>query len=281
MKNKILLPVDFSDNSWNAVKYALELFKNEKCTFYILNVYIPTVYNMEYMMSSPDIPDLEEAVKNRSLKGLNELKERILKGYNNPHHRLETISSFNSLIPEIQKLVKEKEISLIVMGTKGATGAKQILFGTNTIHALKNTICPFLAIPDNFEFETVANVLFPTDYEIQYAPTQVKTINEITKTDNATLNVLNVSYGYELSETQQVNKSLLESLLNKTSAIYHSVPDKDLQEAINDFQQGNKIDMLIMINNKHSFFENIFFKSVIKQIGFHLNVPFLVIPTKK
>ncbi|WP_373282945.1 universal stress protein [Aquaticitalea lipolytica] len=35
MKN-ILLPTDFSDNSWNAIKYALQLFKDEKCTFHLL-----------------------------------------------------------------------------------------------------------------------------------------------------------------------------------------------------------------------------------------------------
>lgn len=281
MKHKILLPVDFSDNSWNAIKYALQLFRNEECTFYILNVYTPIIYNMEYMMSSSNIYDLEEITRKRSINGLDEIKERILNENNNTRHSLETISSFNSLTSEINELVREKEISLIVMGTKGATGANQILFGSNTIHALKNATCPFLAIPDNFEFEKMTSILFTTDYEISYDASQINTILEIVNTDNAILNVLNVSYGYELSENQENCKSILESYLNKVNTIYHSVPDKDLQEAINDFQLENKIDMLIMINNKHSFFENVFFKSIIKQIGFHLNVPFLVLPTKK
>lgn len=166
------------------------------------------------------------------------------------------------------------------MGTKGATGAKEILFGSNTIHALKNTTCPFLAIPDNFEFKKVSNILFPTDYEIQYDLSQIETIEEMVHTDQATLNVLNVSFGYELSETQKFSKAILESLLDSVNTIYHRVPDKDLQEAINDFQTEYEIDMLIMINNKHSFFENVFFKSIIKQIGFHIKVPFLVLPTK-
>ena len=33
----ILLPTDFSENAWHAFEYALELFKNETCNFYILN----------------------------------------------------------------------------------------------------------------------------------------------------------------------------------------------------------------------------------------------------
>ena len=281
MKHKILLPVDFSDNSWNAVKYALQLLKNESCIFYIVNVYTPTIYNMEYMTSSTNIYDLEDITQKTSVRGLDEIKKRILNEYQNPQHQVETISSFNSLIPEIKKLVKEKEINLIVMGTKGATGAKQILFGSNTIHALKNATCPFLAIPDKFEYKKITNILFPTDYKINYDSSQINTMLEIVNTDDATLNVLNVSFGYELSENQKNSKSILESYLNKANTIYHSVPDKDLQEAINDFQLKTKIEMLIMINNKHSFFENIFFQNIIKQIGFHLNVPFLVLPTKK
>ena len=53
----------------------------------------------------------------------------------------------------------------------------------------------------------------------------------------------------------------------------------NVDEAINKFQISTKTNMLVMINNKHSFFENLFFQSKLKQIGFHLNIPFLVIPS--
>ena len=35
---KILIPTDFSENSWNAIKYAVAFFKKTKCTFYILHI---------------------------------------------------------------------------------------------------------------------------------------------------------------------------------------------------------------------------------------------------
>ena len=43
MKN-ILLPTDFSENSWNAIKYALEFYKNTPVNFYILNVTLISTY---------------------------------------------------------------------------------------------------------------------------------------------------------------------------------------------------------------------------------------------
>ena len=46
---KILLPTDFSDNAWNAIVYALKLYKNQKCKFVLLNTYTPMIYNIDYM----------------------------------------------------------------------------------------------------------------------------------------------------------------------------------------------------------------------------------------
>jgi nucleotide-binding universal stress UspA family protein len=51
-------------------------------------------------------------------------------------------------------------------------------------------------------------------------------------------------------------------------------------EAIDDFQKNNPIDLLVMVNNKHSFFENILFRPVVNEIGFHVKIPFLVIPSE-
>ena len=276
MKYKILIPVDFSENSWNGIKYASQLFKNHECDFYLLNVYTPTIYNMDYAMPDTNVYNLGEVSINR----LRETKDRIISELINQKHHIKTISSFNSLIPEIEDIVNEKKIDLIIMGTKGATGANQILFGSNTVHAIKRAICPLLAIPDNYEFNSLNNILFPSDYGIHFTLNQINPIVEIAKSHKAKLHVLNVSYGYELSEIQFNNKSMLELYLTKVDHLFHSVPDKDLQEVINNFQINNETDMLVMINNKHSFFENIFFKSVINQIGFHLNMPFLVIPAK-
>jgi nucleotide-binding universal stress UspA family protein len=147
---KILLPTDFSDNSWNAIKYALQLFKKQECKFYILNTYIPIIYNMEYMMSGSNIYELDELQKTQSTKELENIKVKITEEFNNSSHSIETISSFNNLIPEISEVIDREEIDFVVMGTKGATGATELLFGSNTVHVLKNAKCPLLAIPENY-----------------------------------------------------------------------------------------------------------------------------------
>jgi nucleotide-binding universal stress UspA family protein len=279
MKN-ILLPTDFSENSWNAIKYAMQLFKNETCNFYLLNTYTPAIYHVEYVLVQPAQFGMYDAVRENALRDLDEFKTRIEKEFNNPIHTIETIAVFNTLIPEIKEQVKEKNINYIVMGTKGATGAKEILFGSNTVHVFKNIKCPIMAIPSNFTFEKPHEVLFPTDYEISYKPHHLKPIIDIISLQSTRLNILHVSYGYDLSEQQEANKKILENYFKKVAHLFHDVSNQTVEEGITNFQLKARINLLIMINNKHSFFENLFFKSTINQIGFHLNVPLLVIPSK-
>lgn len=276
---KILLPTDFSDNSWNAIKYGLQLYKNETCTFYLLNTYSPVIYHVEYVLIDPAQFGLYDAARETSLEQLETLKKRIIRTCKNPKHTFEIVSRFNTLIPEIKETVTEKQIDLIIMGTKGATAAKEVLFGTNTVHTIKNVKCPVLAIPENFEFEIPLEILFPTDYEIEYKPEHVSPFLNIAQAHHSRVHVLNASYGYDLSEAQERNRLTLDAYFKKIAHLFHSVSNQKVTEAIQNFQLKTRINLLVMINNKHSFFEKLFFKPVINEIGFHLNIPFLVIPS--
>jgi len=60
---------------------------------------------------------------------------------------------------------------------------------------------------------------------------------------------------------------------------FHWMPnyEKKANEIV-DFIKDLKIDILVMVNYKHSFIENIFKEPVIKKMGMHPLIPFLVIP---
>ena len=275
---KILLPTDFSENSWNAI--TLQLFKNETCKFYLLNAYTPVIYHVEYVLVNPAQYGLGDAVRETALKNLDDFKVRMTKEFKNPNHTIETMAAFNTLVSEVKEVTKKKKIDYVVMGTKGATGAAEILFGSNTVHVFKNVNCPILAVPDDFDFEIPHEVLFPTDYEIDYKDHHLNPLIDIISLFNTRVNILNVSYGNDLTEVQKKHKQILEKNFEHIVHLFHRVNSQDVAEAITNFQLKARVNLLVMINNKHSFFENLFFKSTINQIGFHLNSPFLVIPAK-
>lgn len=126
---KILLPTDFSKNAWNAILYALELFKEEKCTFYLLNAYTPAFYRLDYMLGGPMASAIPDIGVDISLNGLESTSERIKNDHYNPRHTLEILSAFNTLPDEVNEVCQDRDIDLVVMGTQGATGAKEFFSG--------------------------------------------------------------------------------------------------------------------------------------------------------
>lgn len=277
---KILLPTDFSNNSWNAIKYVLQLYKKEESIFFLLNTYTPIIYQMEYFSIGSAQAGLIDTAVETSEKGLDRMLQRIDSEFNNSKHSFSKISSFNTLISEVKGLLSGHVFDSIVMGTKGATGAKEILFGSNAVHVIKSAKCPVLTIPSDFSFEKPHEILFPSDYEVEFQEKQLQPIIDIALLYHSRINILNVSYGNDLTEKQERNKQKLEVYFKKITHLFHSVRNQDIPEAISKFQLKARINLLVMINNKHSFFENLFFKSTINQIGFHLNIPFLVLSSK-
>ncbi len=277
---KILLPTDFSDNAYNAIKFTVQLFKNEKCTFYLLNTYTPVLYDAEYVLYSPSSLSLDEIYRKNSIKGLAKVEKKIKKAFPDPLHSWELISSFNMLNDELKELVKEKKIDLVVMGTQGATGAEMVLFGTHTVHAIKKGVCPVLAIPSGYKFKPLKNILFPTDYFLNLSDQHLKFLKALGQKQGSKLHILNVFFGVPLEAEQEKNKLFLAEYFKNIPHTFYSIEKGSVPKAIDDFQENNPVDLLVMVNNKHSFFENILFRPVVNEIGFHVKIPFLVIPSE-
>ena len=276
MKN-ILIPTDFSGNAWNAICYALEFFKNEKCKFYFLHTYIPAFYRMDYALGGPEfsaIPDMEVEV---ALAGLEKTLEDVKEKFPNKKHTFETVSAFNTLTDEINELSEKKKIDLVVMGTQGATGVKQLFLGTSTVFVIRKAVVPVLVIPKNCKFKSIEHVLLPSDYLSSYKKDDVYAIIEIAKMHQAKITVLHIKEAENLPDVQMKNKMILLKLLANSSYQEVEAIGKPLPEAILEYVEEHSIDLLAMMNHGHSFFERILIKQNIDQIGFHVHIPFLVV----
>lgn len=275
---KILLPSDFSENAYNALKYAVQLYMEDVCTFYLLHTYTPPIYQTEYVLESPSQIGLGDVYRTESLEYLDRIRERAMKEFKNPHHNFRTITALNSLIDEINDTVKNEMIDLVIMGTQGATGAQEILFGTNTVHVIKKAACPVLAVPSLFKFDAPKEILFPTDYDVRYQKTRLKELMHLVIRYRTKVNVLHVNSSYELEGEQKTNKALLTNIMEKVDYVYHELPDMDIMTAIIDYQTDHGTDLLVMVRNRHTFIERFFIEPIIQKIGFNVDVPFLVIP---
>src|SRR5690606_35515438 len=118
MKN-ILIPTDFSDNSHNAIRYALEYFENIAVNFFILHV---SQKNNPYKTGmSESFPESSEATVSEGNQSsfLAEEIEFCQSHTKNPFHKFHSFQGERLLVESIRKQITEKEIDMIVMGTKG------------------------------------------------------------------------------------------------------------------------------------------------------------------
>ncbi len=275
----ILLPTDFSENASQAIHYAVQLFENDDCTFHLLNTFTPIAYNIATFANGYSTMMIEEVTRKNAENGLLEIEKNLKKKYRNPKHKFKRLASFNLLVNEIETVVKERGIDLIVMGTKGATGAKEVFLGTNTMYTIKKVNCPVIAVPEEFNYKTPKEILFPTDFKFSIDNIYLKLLKSICTNHDARLNILNIYFGEPLNASQEATKEKLEEFFKDNAHHFHTEEYVDLVEAVPQFQIKHKINFLVMIQNKHSFFENLLFKPVIKQIVYHTNVPIMVIPS--
>ncbi|MFD1163942.1 MULTISPECIES: universal stress protein [Hwangdonia] len=275
MKRHILLPTDFSDNSWSATVYALKLYANEPCTFYFLNSVNIKVSKLSNL-SNKLLKIMREDAKTE-LKDLKALAETSTA---NPNHDFKTILSSEDLLSAVKNAVKKWQIDLIVMGTKGATGAKEFFFGSNTVRVINSfRNCPVLIVPEEYDFITPKQIAFPTDYNRFYGMDEIEPLTKLADLHDSKIRIVHINEKEELSDIQEYNLMILQSHLNNHDYSLHWMPKYDKKTAeINDFIEELDIDMLAMVNYKQSFIEKIVNEPIIKKIGFKPTIPFLVIP---
>ena len=278
MKN-ILLPTDFSKNAWNAITYAIELYKNEPCTFYLLNTYTPNIAASRFMATVVTSESL--AVESYSKEGLNAVLNNIQSKYNNKLHSFKTISSFSLLADEVRELVNEYNIDMVIMGTKGASGVSEVFMGSNAVRVIKAVKnCPVLAIPENFIFETPTEIAFATDFNRFYTQSELQPIINLVKTFNSVLRIVHVQDKIKaLTELQQFNLNMLRKYFSTIEHYIHTVSElNSVSKTLEVFADELDIHLLAMLNYQHSYMEKVTREPIVKRLVFHTQIPLLVIP---
>ncbi len=274
---KVLVPTDFSDGALNALKYACQIFKYEIGEIYIIHAYADEIYEQEALMESSLFEKLKETTLQKSNQQLQKVLEDIKKYAPNPKHTYKTIAAFGSLIDEVNEVVNRENMDIVVMGTKGKTNNRTVTFGSNTLQVIKYVNCPVLAIPEGYGYQIPKNILFPTNYMVPYKRRELKLLCDLTGSFRSTIFLLYIDPLKSLPNRQLDNQIFLKNSLQKAQLVFETTPEKDKTEAISEFISNHAIDMLVMVNSRHSHLEHMLYQSTIDTLGLHVKIPFLVL----
>lgn len=280
MKN-ILLPTDFSENSWNAIKYAIDFFEKEISNFYILHVnrLSDSVMNGSPLIATEEV--IEDVYIKPSKLKLHKLLKRISNNFlPNKNHRFYVLSEYNFFISAIRKHVETKNIDIIVMGTKGASGLKKVI-GSHTGDVITKVQCTTLAVPQNAGFNKLKEIVFPTDFSLNYDLQVLEPLLDILQNHEAVLRILHISKKKtDLDRDKKQNRELLHDYLNHLDHSFHHLKNNILEDAIQCFIESRDVNMICMVAKNVNYFQQILFHSKIEKISYHTEIPFLVLHDK-
>ncbi|MCW5515773.1 universal stress protein [Muriicola sp. Z0-33] len=272
----ILIPTDFSENARHAIKYALDLYKCEKSRFYFLHAYADEVYGPFTSDENKDLEDEVKKVKHVTEEKLTKLIDEVSSVPPNPRHTYTIVSAFESLVDAVNDTVNELNIDLVIMGTKGKTDDKNVTFGSHTVQVFKYVQCPVLAIPFEAEFKHPRKILFPTDYMLPYKRRELKLLNELCRDFKSEVHCLYISDYKNLSHRQLDNKSFLTESLPDAYLYFERTAVENKSNSIREYIKDNDTDFLVMVNSRHSYLEDLLYRSTVDEIGLSTKIPFLV-----
>ncbi|MEO8933085.1 MAG: universal stress protein [Xanthomarina sp.] len=276
--NKILLPTDFSKNSWEAILYAFKLFKDKTCVFYIMHSLDPLVSAPSTAVTSKRAQEaIGESRLNESEMEMDKLLNKIKDLPENTKHSFESLMVHDYFLNAVQGTVKKWEIDMVVVGTKGAGAIKEATIGSNTANLINKLSCPIIAIPQNTLISDMTEIGFATDLSISNYNDELELLKEIATANNSKISVVHViNKNEKMTPELLANKLALEMTLNPLPMDFYLITDVSVEVGTRIFSESRKLGMLCIVNKKRSFFEKIFSRSNSKSISSNLNVPLII-----
>lgn len=275
----ILVPTDFSYCAENATDFAVHVAKLSKVEIIILHVF--NIADKIYPDTVGVDSDYVDVMLNEVRSKLNKLKADIKtrKGVD-----VSVILYEGDVTKTILDAVHDNAVDLIVMGTTGASGAKEVVLGSETAKVIGKTKVPVMVVPVDYGWKKPEKILLATNHFEQNADF-LNALLELTTMFSAELKVVVFTELGERASTVVEHifnaleyERMLKNWFNKDNITVREIPGNDFEESLEAYMMENDIDCLVMVTYKRNLWERLFHPSITKKMSYHTKIPLLVIP---
>lgn len=268
----ILVPIDFSKCAANAMNFALEIAVRTDAHIHVLHV----VYQNEHI-GDGEFSGLwfDEYVESRS-KDLVKWIGRFRKNSAFKDIKITTTCTTGFPISMIKALAGDKKADLIVMGTTGATGVRELFIGSNAAGVMSSVKIPVLAIPEKTDFLKHANYVFATDYGISMDKHSWNALKEILKIQHSSVHILHVLTKPEEQPNQSAENQIRQHL-EDVNCEFKYLHGNSVQDTVNAYIEATNATGLVTVSHQHSFIYKLIFQSNSKNLVQRSRTPILVL----
>jgi nucleotide-binding universal stress UspA family protein len=253
-----IIPVDFSETSLNAARYAAGMLSGKADSRVIL-------YNM-----FKDEDEAETAAEYlESLRA--ELEQKGVSV-------IETVKELGTdLIDNLGRLAYQKTAELIIMGISEKDEWHQLFTGSKSVKMAELNVCPVMIIPQIAKYNGITNIVLTSDFKDVKGTTPELAIKTVLDIFDSKLHIVNVDNQHYVSLTEEylTERGKMQEMFADYNPEFYFIGMNDFYEAIEQFSIDKNIDLIIVIPKNHSFINNIISGSHTKKLAFRSSVPIL------
>jgi len=273
---KILYPTDFSDTAENAFIFALQIADH-------LGASIITIHAFD----KPDISDfnlpgvLREVYDSIDLEEFESYEDEIPvlrdiatdNGYY--HVPMVHVLEEGAPVSAILRTANKNKADLIVMGATGAGMMEAFFFGTISGKVMEEAHCPVIVVPTAAEFDgLIDHIGVATNFTKEDA-LLIEALRKFRNSMGSHLHVIHIDNSTEGDGAQKM-KSFFEPWQNDKKMTSHCIVHKDVNQGLEDCMKEKQIDLLAMLSERRSWFDEIFDKNRAKELSYQKSIPLMV-----
>ncbi|MEP2935934.1 MAG: universal stress protein [Gilvibacter sp.] len=275
MLQNILVPVDFSEHSYNALEVAANLAKEHNAKLHIVHM----MGLSDAVVTREESKQVIEAMFHMKLaeKRFNELMSKeYLKGVNFEHF----VKNYTNFI-ELDDVASEVGAQLIVMGSHGSTGLQELFVGSNTEKVVRTATVPVLVIKEKTENFSIDKAVFATDFKAENL-TAFSKVKEVMSALGAQTDLLYVNLPGErfrssseiIGKAREFVKASKDDVGMDNVTVYD---DYSVESGIFNYSKENNVDLITVPTHGRRGLAHFFAGSIGEDIVNHSNLPVLSI----
>lgn len=260
---KILVPVDFSATSSNALRYAIQLFGATSLEVTLLHAFSsnPTTMTMK---------NIDDVIYKDSRHTMESLLERMQKEF--PDVTFNTKILNDHAVSSITSLGNSGEYNFIVMGTKGASGLKEVFLGSVAGGVISKTSAPVLVVPDAHHFHHLDEVILAIGDTPLSDTKVVDPLRHLAKLQKSKIKVLHISE----KKSDTIEKTLAD-LKDLNPTVEYAFGTGNTNQDLHDYVTIHDSRLICLIRGHKGFFNRLFKESVTLKQTFESHVPLLIL----
>lgn len=263
---RILVPCDFSKPAINAFRFALDLAAQSSGTVYLLHVIeLPVMHDTLLM---PVLNFEEELLKELKEKATDSFAKILKKHGQESKVHSEVI--FGPVSGNITQYITDKQIDLVIMGSHGTGGIRELFIGSNAEKIVRRSTVPVFVIKD-YRKADIKNIVLPNNFKIEGQEGLMLKVKALQHLFNAHLHLvwINTPLNFAPDSVTEIKMEAFAKRFLLKDFTLHTFNSVDEETGILEFNSKIKGDLIAMATHGRKGISHLFNGSIAEDVVNH------------